>query len=86
MDIRILPETDREILMFEEIKRLMEESNIRYKRIAELERINDQLRGNQGRQIVLEKRLDDANSILLKQAILVSDLWDKIKELEEYDR
>ena len=86
MNANLLPETHREALLFAEIKRLMDESNTRYKRIAELERINDQLRGNQGRQIVLEKRLDDANSILLKQAILVSDLWAKIKELEEYDR
>ena len=86
MDMRILPETDREILMFEEIKRLMDESNTRYKRIAELERINDQLRGIEQSSMRSKKKLDEAYEVVLTQALLISDLHTRIKELEEYGR
>ena len=84
--MRILPETDREILMFEEIKRLMDESNTRYKRIAELERINDQLRGIEQSSMRSKKKLDEAYEVVLTQALLISDLHTRIKELEEYGR
>ena len=75
MDMRILPETDREILMFEEIKRLMDESNTRYKRIDELERIIDQLRDIEQSSMRSKKKLDEVYDVVLSQALLISDLY-----------